>query len=391
MKLLCFGDLHLGQGSQYPGRLDAQQHVLEQIATLAFNRRVDGILFAGDAFEGPGVPPEQLQLFAQFVKACRTVEIPILAITGNGKHDAAVRDTNGLAIFQHIDGITVASTPDVYPFAGCSVAVLPWVHPGRLIARAGRDVSRDEINQVAGDLLVDVARDLRDDCDGGGSPLCPTILLGHWSVSGTALPAGLPVDELREPVLSAAALDELGFDHVVMGHIHRPQTIGERGFYTGSPLPLNFGEEHEGHGVAILHVGEREEIDFPGAEYVEIDSPRFVTLDYDWTTALDERDPVLQLEKVSDDAIVRVRYTATAAQARRVDVGRIRAQLLEAGARVVKVEPTIVREQRARVQGVDEGLDEQAALELYIDAQHIDGELADLMRATTRDLLEAVA
>lgn len=399
MKLLCFGDLHLGQGSHIPGRLDDQQAVLGRIAGIAVERGVDGILFAGDAFEGPTVPPEQLQVFARFVEACRLADVPILAITGNGKHDAAVRDTNGLAIFDHIDGIEVHSQPTWVEFAGCAVATLPWVHPGRLIARAGRDIERDEVNRIAAELLVDVARELANEMPADK----PKITLGHWSVSGTALPAGLPVDDLREPVLSAAALDDLGFDHIVMGHIHRPQTICSNGFYTGSPMPLNHGEAHVGHGVAILHVGERQEIDFPGAEYVEIDSPRFITVEAELVDR-DVDDPhaalteVLDAEEIArgnlalyDDAIVRFRFNATREQLRRVDVSALRHWLTAAGARSVKIEPTIVREQRARVEGVDEQLDELAALDLYIAANDLDEQLAASMRHRTRDYLEAVA
>ena len=33
-----------------------------------------------------------------------------------------------------------------------------------------------------------------------------------------------------------------GFDYVALGHIHKPQRIGENSYYSGSPLPLRFSE-----------------------------------------------------------------------------------------------------------------------------------------------------
>jgi exonuclease SbcD len=383
VKLLCFGDLHLGQGGQYPGRLDDQRDVLGRIAGIAVEHAVDGVLFAGDAFEGPAVPPEQLAAFADFVDALHQLGIPILAITGNGKHDAAVRDTNGMAIFDHVPGIEVCSQPGVHLFAGCSVAVLPWVHPGRLIARAGGDVPRDELNRVAADLLVDVARDLLDT----RTSMTPTILLGHWSVSGSALPAGLPVDDLREPVLPIEALEHLGYDALVFGHIHRAQEIGSNGFYTGSPMPLNFGEEHVEHGCWILDLGAS------STEFVPIDSPRFLTI-VSSGNVLATAGPRVDLCLFDDDSeiadsIVRVRYEATSDEARRIDVAQIRTCLRDAGARVVKIEPQIVREQRARVV-MDEQLDELAALEMWLKAVGYAGD-HDALRERARDLLEAVA
>lgn len=404
MKLLCTGDLHLGAGAELgraPGdRLLDQSHVLGEIAAIAEVRRVDGILIAGDVFEGPGIPPEQLQLFAQFVAACHIAEIPILAIVGNGKHDAAVRATNGLAIFSHIPGIEIAARPDIYKFAGCVVATLPWVHPGKLIAQHGRDVGRDEINATVGQLLVDIAAELKTGCD-TGFPDVPHILLGHWSVEGSALPNGLPVADLREPVIPIAELDQLGFGHIVLGHIHRAQEVGERGFYVGSPLPLNFGETHVSHGIYILHTDERESIDAYAAEYIEIESRplRDLSVDItgdDQTSGLAYVDVGLMWNELAEDgAIVRAKIRATSDQWKRVDVAAIRRGLLESGAHSVKVVPDIVRADRARVEGVDENLAPLQALDLWLDANGLsdtaDSWVVDRMRAKTTEYLEAAA
>lgn len=404
MKLLCTGDLHLGAGAELgraPGdRLADQSEVLGRIAGIAVERDVDGILIAGDVFEGPGIPPEQLQLFAQFVAACHLSDFPILAITGNGKHDAAVRSTNGLAIFAHIPGIQISSTPELVEFAGCTVATLPWVHPGRYIAAHGRDVPRDETNSVVADLLLEAARGLRAQIPEEDT----AILLAHWSVSGSNLPNGLPVADLREPVIDGGELADLGFDAVVLGHIHAPQFMlgdgtactvirgdGEtptatsrKPFYVGSPLPLNFGETGTGHGVWIVDLGAS------STTFVPVESRPLVTLDYDWTTAAD-REPVaedLQTEKVAD-AIVRVKYSAHRDQ--RIDNAEIRRQLLDAGAHMVKIVPDIVRADRVRVEGVDEQLGTMDALDLYLRANAIDPELAAAMRAKTTEYLASVA
>lgn len=91
------------------------------------------------------------------------------------------------------------------------------------------------------------------------------------------------------------------------------------------------------------------------------------------------------------DAFVRVQYEATAEEQRRIDVPLIRRQLLEAGARSVKVEPTIVRADRARVQGVDEQLDETAALEAWMQSQSVADDLREILRTKTRDYLAVIA
>jgi hypothetical protein len=63
-KLLCFGDLHLGAGSDYgaePGdRLRDQQDVLAMIVQLANENEVDAVLFAGDAFHRRRPTPAEM-------------------------------------------------------------------------------------------------------------------------------------------------------------------------------------------------------------------------------------------------------------------------------------------------------------------------------------------
>ena len=377
-RLLCFGDLHLGAGAEYgakPGdRLDDQAMVLNRILEIAVEREVDGILVAGDIFEGPQITPEQFHTFACFTDEADEYDIPILGVVGNGKHDAAMRSVNGLELFNHLSGIAIRSYPTWDWFADCAVVSLPWVSPAKLVAERGRTVSRDEINAETGPLLVEVADDLYRTVravTAGRGGAHPIILLLHWSLSGASLPTGLPVDLLREPVIPTEELQRIGYDYIVAGHIHKAQQVGDDGFYVGSPLPLNFGEAGGGHGVWILDTDEREIVDAKGAEFVPIASRPFVTHDLDLTTdagifALSSLPPV------PDGAIVRVRYRATREQAAGFDTGDWRRQLLDEGAAVVKIQPDIVRATRARVEGLDEHVDDGDAFSAWLDGQDLD-------------------
>lgn len=370
--LLCFGDLHLGQGANLgqPGeRLQEQAQALDEVYLLAKDRQVDGILFAGDAFEGPTIPPEQLDVFAGFVGSCRAARIPIVAITGNGRHDAAMRSTNGMAIFRHIPGITVSSRPDIHEVADVHVATLPWVHPGRYVAMHNGDVARDDINAAAAGLLVEVARGLRAQVPDGDR----AVLMLHWSVEGASLPNGLRIDDhAHEPILPVADLEELGFDAVVCSHIHKPQRMevlmAGPFFYTGSPMPLNFGEASVEHGVWIVDV---DDVDTT-AEFVPIESRRFVTLDVDITGETETSGLAYidlgyaELKQPVDGAFVKARYRATREQARRVDHAVLRRAFEDAGAHKVWIQPDIVRDQAVRVDGVDETIDDREALDRWL-------------------------
>jgi DNA repair exonuclease SbcCD nuclease subunit len=409
MKLLAFGDLHLGAGTalgREPGdRLRDQEQVLERIIALAGVRQVDAILMAGDLFEGPGITPEQLD---SFMRAFEQLEgsIPMIAISGNGRHDLAMRHVNALQPLRHVPGVHVYSRPAIFDFAQVAIACLPWVSPARLVASMNGDVDRDAVNAHAARLLVKVADEL---CD---TRIKPTVLLLHGSLSGASLPTGISTDELREAVLPVDELLELGYAAVVASHIHVPQYLrhdfgdlwlqpvhdprgicavdGVAAFYTGSPMPLNFGETSVPHGVWILDIDAGQ----THAEFVPIESRplRQTILDLA-ALETDQIDPVSEFDGILDanawpdvdDAIVKVTLRATQAQQRRLDLGRLREAILAAGAHTVKIDVDSVREQRARVDGVTEELDPLEAFDAWSAANDVVAAAA----SPARDRMEA--
>lgn len=69
-------------------------------------------------------------------------------------------------------------------------------------------------------------------------------------------------------------------------------------------------------------------------------------------------------------AVIRVRYHATPEQAAQIDHAAIERALYDAGAhKVFAIEPTIIRERRARAESLDESLDPLEALDAWMLAQ----------------------
>ena len=105
--------------------------------------------------------------------------------------------------------------------------------------------------------------------------------------------------------------------------------------------------------------------------FIPLDGPRFLTLRLDGG-ALADGDVTFM--RSFDDAIIRVVYEVTEDQAREIDNEAVRQELLRLGALSVTVQPSIVRVQRARVEGVDETLDERDALEAWCKAEGVEAE-----------------
>ena len=95
-------------------------------------------------------------------------------------------------------------------------------------------------------------------------------------------------------------------------------------------------------------------------------------------------------EAMTIDAIVKLRYTATAEQAKRIDHRKIRDALYAAGAhKVYKIEATVERETRARVE-ISDKLGELEALDLYLASQGVEEPMAGRVRERIGRYLQEV-
>lgn len=246
MRALLWGDLHAGKSrSLYPERLQEQSDTLEQILALGRDRDVDVILGLGDTFDRrrPDVP-EMLAVEQPLVRHRDAGGAPVHLLVGN--HEVGgVDDVTPIDVLAEAGLVVAHRRPEAFGIAGVGIACLPWTPVSRLVAAHGGG-DRDEIHVTAAELLVQAARELRDLIDG------PAVLCHHWSLSGSSLPSGMAVDDLRETILPLHELEALGFDAIIAAHIHRHQTFGHAAAYVGSPMALDHGESGYEHGCLLL-------------------------------------------------------------------------------------------------------------------------------------------
>lgn len=416
-RILHCGDRQIGVGralERQPGdRLRDQEQVGERIVDLALERGVDLLIDGGDVFEGPEVTDEHREAYMRPLERLGGA-VPILAVLGNGRHDRSAKPANALQTLRHIPGFQAASRPDVYVLAGVAVAALPHVSTAHLRALYGGG-DTDEINATAADLALQVAQNLYVECE-LLAPDLPRVLVPHWSISGASVPNGLPVDTMSTVVLPLDDLAAIGYDAILASHIHVPQwaalDLPEQGWrvahpdgmvmdwpvavYSGSPMPHDFGEENHPHGVWIVDV----ERGSSRAEFVPIESRRFVTIAFDLTDAdvfppaCNSDEMIVALDDFNvEDAIVRFRYRATAEQARRIDMARVCSALMAAGAHVVKLDPKTIHESRARVTDVErpDELTDAEWLDRWLDLTDTPADAAADVRAVFATYLEGAA
>lgn len=384
MKLLATGDTHVGAGQELgrvPGeRLAEQEALWAATLKLARDRRVDAVLHAGDLFHGRR-PEPNVMLAAERPLVEHQEQGGATVYVAAGNHDVPSQDGPcGLDVLAEAGLVELARDPQTWQVStddgreDLDVHALPWTPLSRLVALDGGATDRGEIAALAADLLLETARGLHAET----RPMTLSILLGHWSVSQTSLPNGLDVGSLGGVVLPMDDLQAIGFDAIVMGHIHPPQQHGAFR-YVGSPQPLDFGEAGCEHGCWILETDSAG----IGSEFVPLTSRPFVTLDWDASEveALHDIDPIIGWSPGFDPgSYVKLRYTASESDERSFDHNRMREVLTGTfGAHRVWIEPTVERVHRERGHAIDDAGTRIDQLGAYLAAIGVNGDVAPAM------------
>ena len=251
MKLLHIADLHLGKRvCEYP-MLEDQRAVLREICDLARDEGVDAVLIAGDVYDRPVPPQEATSMLSDFLCELSAAKIRVLLIAGN--HDSAERldfcsdllCAGGIHIMGECRGEAETLTLEK---DGVRVAVHMLSHARAVALRPflGEEIASTEDALRAMIAKIDFEENTHH------------ILLAHLFATGAQSSEseqvvvgtvdGVPLS-LFEP-----------FDYVALGHLHRPQTLGEKVRYAGSPLSYSFSEIGEPKSVSVIEIGERVEI-----------------------------------------------------------------------------------------------------------------------------------
>ncbi|MCI6553824.1 MAG: exonuclease SbcCD subunit D [Lachnospiraceae bacterium] len=246
MRFIHTGDWHIGKTVNDFSMLEDQRHILKQIYDIAIRERVDAVVVAGDIYDRAIPPAEAVLVLNDFLTEMERARIPVLMISGN--HDSPERVGFAAEILEnrhvYIAGIYQGRLKRVCledDYGEVAFVLLPFVKP----AVAGAGTNGEAVEKM-----------LREEKLMGGRK----ILVTHYFVT----------DAGKEPELSegettvhVGGLDNVeaslfsGFDYVALGHIHKPQKIGQgQNYYAGAPLAYSFSEAGQEKSVNLVELGE---------------------------------------------------------------------------------------------------------------------------------------
>ncbi|GEM_PF-1315259 len=396
IRIAHISDVHQGIGFPGPNplsRFDDINRILDWTADRLIAEKVDLCLIAGDCFKDAKVmldrASQEIASIVRFLRQLSSAGIETIVISGTPSHDAL--SAYGLIKEMGIKGVQIFTAPKVcyadvpkeeyrnfFP-----VALLPGLNRSALLTQEEyKGLPPEQVHRIMTDkisqLCMGMAAQMPDDK--------PKILMAHMTYQG----ADTGFTDLlmqHEPILTREAV--AGFDLVCLGHIHRPQIIDSKVFYSGPVERLSFNEQDIKPGFYIHEIinwdGCKDKCLDIQSQFIETPSRRYVTLDFDeWAIKefIKDGNLIWTFEEDSDgapmfppikDAIVRLRYSCSEEVSKQLNRKQLEQSLYDAGCfYVAEIKAEIERTDRARDSEVTEALTPLLALEKWAINQNID-------------------
>lgn len=296
MKLLHTSDWHIGRALYGRKRYEEFEAFLNWLADLIETEDIDVLLVAGDVFDNSTPSNRAQELYYQFL--CRVASSErrhVVVIAGNHDSPSFLNAPKELLKFLNIhvvgyasgkpdDELLVLSAQDGVPMV--IVCAIPYLRDHDIrTAETGESVEDKERKIVDGikthyRLVCDAAEQRRALL----GKHVPIVAMGHLFAAGGQTVDGDGVRELYIGSLAQVKRDVFPecIDYVALGHLHIPQRVGGSDLvrYSGSPLPIGFGEAEQEKSVTLVELSDRPQVR-------NISVPRFQelkTLRGDWQT-----------------------------------------------------------------------------------------------------------
>jgi DNA repair protein SbcD/Mre11 len=247
-------DWHLGRLFHTVSLIEDQAHVLSQLLDLIRETRPDAVIVAGDVYDRAVPPADAVRLLDETVASIVAgLGVPLVMIAGN--HDSPDRLGFGSALMEtrgfHVRGpYPSAIAPVRLDSADGPVHIypIPYAEPALVRERLG-DPEAYNHDAAMTSTLAPIAS--------GERPPGRSIAVAHCFVTGgSESESERPLSVGGEGNVDAGRF--AGFDYVALGHLHRPQTIGQAGdgncHYAGSLLKYSFSEADHAKSVSLVEM-----------------------------------------------------------------------------------------------------------------------------------------
>ena len=267
MKILHTADWHLGHRLHDQSQLEEQTLFLSWIETYIIDQKIDVLLISGDVFDTGSPSNQSLEMYYSFLVKLKSTTCKSIIITG-GNHDSpgtlnAPKHILDALSIKVVGKATENIEDEVFKIElnneQVIVAAVPYLRDGD-IRRAVAGESFDELTDKYKTALINHYEAAANQCKLINTTQAPVIGMGHLFAIGGSVSDS-------EQNIYVGTLGHIGaddfptyFDYIALGHLHRPQIIGENDKirYSGSPNILSFSEINYDKKVLVLTIENNE-------------------------------------------------------------------------------------------------------------------------------------
>ncbi len=268
MKILHTSDWHIGRTLYGKKRYEEFEDFLTWLAETIQQNEIDALLVAGDVFDTSAPSNRAQELYYRFLyrvaaSSCRHVVV----VAGNHDSPSFLNAPKELlkALDVHVVGSSAESPEDEVlvlrngqDVPELIVCAVPYLRDRDLrVAEAGESIEDKERKLIEGirthySTVAALAEQRRKEL-GVDIPIVGT---GHLFTAGGQTVEGDGVRELYVGSLAhvTAGIFPACFNYVALGHLHVPQKVNGSEIirYSGSPLPMGFGEAKQQKSVCQI-------------------------------------------------------------------------------------------------------------------------------------------
>ena len=406
-------DIHQGVGYSGPfplSRYNDIDNILIWTADKLIKEKVDLAVICGDMFKDAKVmldrASQEILSIVRFLRRLSSAGIEVIVISGTPSHDSI--SSYELIKEMQIPRVRIYTKPEIstveitdyHPYfngkpnyTNYNIACLPGLNRSMLMTQDEyKGLPAEQVHRIMTDKISMLCQGMAAQMDEGK----PKILMAHMTYQNCD--SGF-TDLLmqNEPLLTREAT--AGFDLICLGHIHRPQIIDGKVFYSGPIERLSFNEEDIEPGFYIHEINDISDSEWnPRAilvesQFIETPARRYVTLDFNEeqikNTLLYSDNPPFYFGTSIKDAIVRLKYSCSEEVAKQLNRKQLEKALYDAGCFYVsEIKGEVQRVDRARDSSVSESLTPIQSLAKWATNQGIDEAEISELQSMTEELLQ---
>lgn len=322
MKILHTSDWHLGRSLYGRKRYDEFSSFLDWLARTIEEESVDALLVAGDVFDTSTPSNRAQELYYRFLcrvssSCCRNVVV----IAGNHDSPSFLNAPKELlrALNVYVVGAVTETLEDevIVLHKGdqprAIVCAVPYLRDKEIrVAEPGETIDAKNAKLIAGLKshyagVCAIAEQKRSELEKAGHRNIAIVAMGHLFTSGGKTVDGDGVRELYVGSLAHVGKDMFpaSIDYFALGHLHVPQSVGnaEHIRYSGSPIPMGYGEAAQDKKVVLVEFNGR------APNILEIQIPCFQPLVRIAGSLDDIHARVEQLKQEDSRAWLEIEYT----------------------------------------------------------------------------------